>query len=155
MRGGASPEIEQVSFEQSLDGINYTPLGHGTRISGGWQLTGLSLPPGQNFCVRARGRAVGGIANGSSGLIECVKQFYLLSSRAMPRMVPGNGAFQFQFRNMNDTRFYVLATTNTLLPVANWQAIGSPINLGGGFYQFTDLSATNYPCRFYQLKLAE
>jgi hypothetical protein len=27
----------------SKDGVNYTPLGEGTRITGGWQLTGLSL----------------------------------------------------------------------------------------------------------------
>src|SRR5262249_37190834 len=42
-RSGASPEVDRVTFEQSSDGVSYTPLGSGTRISGGWQLTGL--PP--------------------------------------------------------------------------------------------------------------
>jgi hypothetical protein len=45
LRGGSSPEADWVSFEQSLDaGVSWTHLGYGTRISGGWELTGLSLP---------------------------------------------------------------------------------------------------------------
>lgn len=64
-----------MTFEQSLDGSNYVVLGSATRISGGWQITGLSLPAGENFHVRARGRASGGYEHGSSGLIESVAQF--------------------------------------------------------------------------------
>jgi len=75
-RSGSAPEIEQVTFEASTDGVNYTLLGGAERVSGGWQLTGLSLPPDQNFLLRARGRATGGNLNGSSGLIESVGQFF-------------------------------------------------------------------------------
>ena len=68
LRGGTAPETTQVSFELSSDGTNWTLLGSGTRISGGWELTGLSLPA--NGTIRARARTTGGNYNGSSGLVE-------------------------------------------------------------------------------------
>jgi uncharacterized delta-60 repeat protein len=75
-RGGAGPELSQVTFELSTDGgSSYTMLGTGTRIgtSASWQLPGLSLPPSGQF--RARGRTVGCYFSGSSGLIEQVASF--------------------------------------------------------------------------------
>ncbi len=76
LRGGAAPEVGPVTFELSTDGgSTFTSLGNGARIVGGWELTGLSLPvSGQ---IRARGRTMGGIQNGSSGLIEAVSAFAL------------------------------------------------------------------------------
>ena len=74
LRGGASPETHQVAFELSTDGgTNYTYLGAGARISGGWELTGLSLPP--SGTIRARGRTSGGVNNGSSGLVEATASY--------------------------------------------------------------------------------
>jgi uncharacterized delta-60 repeat protein len=44
-RGGTAPEAFSVRFELSNDGgITWATLGDGTRIAGGWQITGLSLP---------------------------------------------------------------------------------------------------------------
>ena len=69
LRGGSAPEIGWSRFEISTDeGTNWTLLGMGTRIAGGWQLTGLNLP-GEAF-IRARGSVAGGYSNGSNGLIE-------------------------------------------------------------------------------------
>ncbi len=57
LRGGSSPEADWVSFEQSLDaGVSWTHLGFGTRIGGGWELTGLSLPAGAQLRGLARTR---------------------------------------------------------------------------------------------------
>lgn len=56
LRGGAAPEILHVRFENSPDGLAWTPLGAGTRISGGWELTGLNLS-GSGY-LRAHGRPV-------------------------------------------------------------------------------------------------
>jgi len=69
LRGGAGPEVTSVSFEVSQnDGASWNAAGIGSRITGGWELTGLSLPP--TGLLRARGHSTGGYANGSSGLME-------------------------------------------------------------------------------------
>ena len=73
LRGGASPETVEVTFELSTDGGGtWIPLGAGarSRLVTGWELTGLSLPgSGQ---VRGRARNTGGYSNCSSGLVETV-----------------------------------------------------------------------------------
>lgn len=74
LRGGSSPEAQSVRFELSIDGgANYTVLGAGTRIAGGWELTGLSLPT--NGRIRAQARVVGGIDGAGSGIVETVTSF--------------------------------------------------------------------------------
>lgn len=72
---GAAPAMELVTFELSTDGTNWTPLGVGTRPTPpvGWQLAGLSLPA--SGTIRARGHTLGGIYNGSGGLIEELMPF--------------------------------------------------------------------------------
>ncbi|MCX6874767.1 MAG: choice-of-anchor D domain-containing protein [Verrucomicrobia bacterium] len=76
LRGGTAPEIEQVTFDLSVDGgVTWAPLGIGTRIGGGWAGTGLSLPA--SGLIRAQGRATGGMNNGSSGLVEQVSSYLL------------------------------------------------------------------------------
>lgn len=57
LRGGTSPEAWRTTFEHSVDDLNWTSLGSGTRISGGWQLMGASVPLGST--IRARGYVVG------------------------------------------------------------------------------------------------
>jgi uncharacterized delta-60 repeat protein len=59
MRGGSSPEVTRVTFESTLDGETWTLLGHGTRIPGGWELSGLTVPGAA--VVRARGFVRGSI----------------------------------------------------------------------------------------------
>jgi uncharacterized delta-60 repeat protein len=67
MRGGSTPETEWVEFELSTDGgATYTTLGEGSRITSGWELTGLNLPAAGK--LRASARIRGGIYAGSSGL---------------------------------------------------------------------------------------
>jgi uncharacterized delta-60 repeat protein len=70
-RGGAAPDTNQVTFEQSLDnGATWTLLGQGARIAGtaDWEITGITLDAGAK--VRATGRTRGGSFDGSSGLIR-------------------------------------------------------------------------------------
>jgi uncharacterized delta-60 repeat protein len=74
LRSGTAPEVVQVSFELSTNsGSAWTQLGDALRINGGWQLTGITLPQGGQ--IRARGRVVGGMCNGSSGRIELVAAY--------------------------------------------------------------------------------
>ena len=77
MRSGAGPELWRAIFEESSDGTNWSSLGEGIRISGGWRITGLSLPRNQKHYVRGRGHAVGGVFNASGSLIESVRNIYL------------------------------------------------------------------------------
>ncbi|MSU62580.1 MAG: hypothetical protein EXS31_09310 [Pedosphaera sp.] len=72
LRGGASPEAQAVTFELSTDGgAKWAPLGGGIRITGGWELGGLSLPA--SGLVRARARVTNG--DWSSGIVEAVAAF--------------------------------------------------------------------------------
>jgi len=58
MRGGANPEISHATFSHSTNGLIWRDLGPVTRIPGGWQKSGVSLPAGAT--LRARGQVVGG-----------------------------------------------------------------------------------------------
>ena len=73
MRGGSSPQFAQVTFEYSTDNANYTPLGNGTADGRNWSLTGLNLPTGQNFYIRARGYYSTGLFVGSGSIAESVR----------------------------------------------------------------------------------
>lgn len=79
MRGATSPEVGRVVFEHSIDGITWTVLGDGSRISGGWEFIGEPLPGGQNYYIRALGYASGGYGNASGSLYESVGRFYIKS----------------------------------------------------------------------------
>jgi uncharacterized delta-60 repeat protein len=73
-RSGSATLIRQVTFDLSTDsGVTWTPLGAGTRNSGGWELSGQSLPA--SGMLRARGRTSGGRNNGSEGILEQVAAF--------------------------------------------------------------------------------
>ena len=87
LRGGAAPEVEQVSFEISTNGgVGWSLLGPGTRIPGGWELAGLNLTGIGS--IRARGRTSGG-ANNSSGLVESVAAFPIVPSLSIARSDAG------------------------------------------------------------------
>lgn len=60
----------------------------------------------------------------------------------------GNGAFQFAYSNSDNRTYNVFASTN----LVNWGAIGGAAQISPGLFQFTDLTATNIPQRFYQLR---
>ena len=154
LRGGASPEAQYVTFELSTDGgATWSALGTGTRILGGWELTGLSLPDSGK--VRARARVTGGQYNGSSGLVETVATYSLSSVPSVRLTSPtllSNGAFQFGFTNLSGIPFTALATTNLTLPSSNWTVLGTATEIFPGQFQFTDSAATNFPWRFYQIR---
>jgi uncharacterized delta-60 repeat protein len=68
-RGGSSPQFARVTFEFSTDNVNFTPLGNATPAGSNWVLTGLNLPTGQNFIIRARGFYGSGNDNGSGSVL--------------------------------------------------------------------------------------
>ncbi|HMZ79390.1 MAG TPA: hypothetical protein PLL06_06805, partial [Acidobacteriota bacterium] len=88
-RSGNGPDVWRTYFELSTNGgATYSLLGQGTRIgtSTNWQLTGLNLPIGNSFLVRARGFTISGETNGSGGLIQQIQE----SALGRPDL-PGKG----------------------------------------------------------------
>ncbi len=70
-RGGSSPETHAVTLETSTNGgAAWSAPAAGTRITGGWEFTGLTLP--SSGMVRLRARTAGGYNNGTAGLVETV-----------------------------------------------------------------------------------
>jgi uncharacterized delta-60 repeat protein len=57
LRGGTSPEVWRTTFEICTNGVDWINPGAGTRITGGWQRTGLNYPT--NAIIRARGFVCG------------------------------------------------------------------------------------------------
>jgi len=63
-----------------------------------------------------------------------------------------NGAFQFSFIGTPGASFTALATTNLSLSLSNWTPLGMPAEISPGYFQFTDLQATQNPQRFYRVR---
>jgi len=144
LRHGTSPEVWHTNFEFSTNNVDWVSLGEGTRISGGWQLTGLSAPPNSN--IRARGLVTGGEYNGSSWFVE---------STTRPIILVNDGNFgirsnQFGF-NISATigqTFVVEASTN----LTDWNAIVTNTSGMGPTY-FSDSDVTIFPSRLYRVRL--
>jgi hypothetical protein len=66
--------------------------------------------------------------------------------------LPG-GAFQFSFPFTPGATCTALAATNPTLPLSNWSELGGVPEISPGQFQFTDSAATNYPQRFYGVRL--
>ncbi|MEO8361716.1 MAG: putative Ig domain-containing protein, partial [Vicinamibacteria bacterium] len=76
-RGGSSVQFNRVTFESSPNNVTYTALGAGTPSGSDWTLTGLSLPTGSTFYIRARGYYRSGYHGGSESASESVQSFVL------------------------------------------------------------------------------
>jgi hypothetical protein len=63
------------------------------------------------------------------------------------------GQFSFRFTGNPSGSYSVLATTNLILPLADWTVLGSATLISSDLFQYVDTHATNYPQRFYQLRV--
>jgi hypothetical protein len=59
------------------------------------------------------------------------------------------GTSQLNFSGVNDLPYAIWASTDLL----DWSQIGIASQPSAGAFQFNDLAATNYPARFYQVRL--
>ena len=87
MRSGAGPEVEYVIFEAWIEGGSaFIPLGTGTRIDGGWRLSGLplTLPRQHNLWIVARGYYDTGLCGGSASSVWSVRYAYLGYTTYLP-----------------------------------------------------------------------
>jgi hypothetical protein len=148
LRGGTGAEFGRTTFEACTNGADWASLGDGSRIAGGWQLSGLSLPP--ETPIRARGFLTGGANNGSSWYAETT-----LSLRQAPRIIADDSAFGFK---SNHFSFNVTAIPSQTIVIeassnlANWSAVYTNTFSGNTFY-FTDSSAAFRVAQFYRARL--
>ncbi|HEX2747486.1 MAG TPA: PKD domain-containing protein, partial [Verrucomicrobiales bacterium] len=111
-RGGACPELEQVTFDLSTNaGTNWSPLGAGTRIQGGWLYTGASLP--QAGLIRGRGRTMSGHHNGARGMVEAVSPILVQAIR-----IQGTQTYTENFNSLGT----VNAPWTDNFPLPGWYA---------------------------------
>jgi uncharacterized delta-60 repeat protein len=72
LRNGTLPDAAFVDFAMSTNGVTYTPLGDGTRLVGGWRVTGASLPVNPNLTLRMRAHYPTGQDGASGSMIEWI-----------------------------------------------------------------------------------
>lgn len=71
IREGSAPEVASVLVEAAAaPGDPFLPLGVASRMSRGWRLSGVSLPPGGQ--VRARAQVLHASQPGSVGQLDCI-----------------------------------------------------------------------------------
>jgi uncharacterized delta-60 repeat protein len=140
MRGGTSPEIFNVSFEYTTNDRDWVSVGAGSRIPGGWQLSGLSLSAGVN--VRARGFSTGGYYNGSAWPVESFMR-PVISAVGFR-----TNKFGFNVSGIGSQTVVVDASTN----LADWGTL-TVRPLTNGFLYINDPASPGYPQRFYRVRL--
>jgi len=147
LRGGASPEVWRATFESSTDGVNWSYLGDGVRVSGGWQLTSVLMSTNTN--IRARGFVVGGRLNGSCWFVESV---YPL---AAPQFVTGDGKLgccSNQFGCSVGGTEGSTAVIDDTSDFLNWTPVVTNLLYSAPLY-ITDPSSTNFSRKFYRVRL--
>jgi uncharacterized delta-60 repeat protein len=146
-RGGPSPEVWRTTFETSTDGTNWTSLGDGSRISGGWQITGVTLPAGGK--IRARGWTTGGAYNSSSWFVESrLPILPLIITDDASFGVDANQMFGFNVNAPPGSTVAVDASTN----LVNWQGVQTNVMDPSGQFLFHDSDSGQYANRFYRAR---
>jgi uncharacterized delta-60 repeat protein len=152
LRGGSSPEVWYSTFEVSTDNINWTMLGSGSRIPGGWQLSGVPIPTGAT--IRARGFFSTGAGNSSSSLVETVLP---PGGLAPPLLILNDGHFGFGASGFG---FDVSGAAGQVVAVdgssnlVNWLPLQTN-TFGAGPWYFSDPGAKAKGRQFYRARLVQ
>jgi uncharacterized delta-60 repeat protein len=150
LRGGTSPEVWRTTFDCSTNGTDWMTLGAGTRIAGGWQLSGVPLP--SDGTIRARGHVTGGQNNASSWFVEST-----LSIVAPPSVTILVGDGNFGFR-ANQFGFSLSGSAEQVLVIegstnlVNWLPLQTN-TLGSNPLYFSDPGSSGMSYRFYRARL--
>lgn len=138
LRGGVSPEVYRTSFESSTDGVNWTNLGVGARIVGGWQCTNVSVPNNAN--LRAR------------GFVSRGRSEWFVENTTRPTISLNDGNFGFR---SNQFGFHVggnpgqVVVVEVSMNMSNWIPVATN-TLGSGPVYFSDPDSTTSASRLYR-----
>lgn len=151
LRGGTAPEVWRTTFEVSTNGTDWTSLGAGTRISGGWLRSGVTASP--SAAIRARGFVTGGRYNGSTWFVESVLPG---NAQPAPTILTGDGGlgfhtnrFGFNVRAATGQAVVIEASTNML----NWVPLQTNVTTSLGQIIFSDAQSGLFPHRLYRARL--
>ena len=149
LRAGTTPEVWRTTFETSNDGTNWTSVGPGSRITGGWGLSGLALSA--NSWIRARGFTTGGYYTSSGWFVENVAR--VLAPPVILVNDPGFGvrSNQFDFNVSAVPGQVVIIEASTDL--ANWAPIQTNVVTSLALVTFTDWQTGLFLHRFYRVRL--
>jgi uncharacterized delta-60 repeat protein len=149
LRGGTSPEVWRTTFDYSTNGVDWTSLGMGTRIAGGWQLTGVSLAT--NSIVRARGHTTGGYGNSSSWFVESLLSIGAPTVAPMLSVESMKGpSLCFKLTGGTNAQYAVETATNSPLAEESWQpVITLTLTNGWGLFDWTNVGESG---RFFRAK---
>jgi uncharacterized delta-60 repeat protein len=136
-RSGAGPGVSDVVFELSKNGTAYAPLGPGARVTGGWQITGVSLSLNLNVFVRARGTNPAN-ADSARSVVETVRRVYLRSPLSAPFIAD---APDDAIVTVHTPASFTVAATGLPAPSFRWEwevfngdeLAWEPVPLGGPF----------------------
>ncbi len=145
LRGGTSPEVWRTTFEYSTNYTDWTSLGAGARINGGWRIAAAGLPP--NAGVRARG-FVGAVK--ASWFVETI-----LAPRTPPSIVTDDNSFGIRSGRFGFNLVGVAGQTVVIEAspdLAGWTPLATN-TLGPGPWYFSDEAWTNSRSRFYRARL--
>jgi sugar lactone lactonase YvrE len=62
------------------------------------------------------------------------------------------GSFQFAFSNNQGATFSVVASTNLLVPLTNWNVVGTATNTAPGLFQFAIPTTNTEPRKFFRVR---
>jgi uncharacterized delta-60 repeat protein len=149
-RAGTGPEVWRATFEVSTNGNNWSVLGVGERVSGGWQLSGVVLST--NASIRARGFVQGGVHNGSAWFAE---ETMAVDPRTPPIIVVDGSSFGIVSNRFGFTVNRLLGQTvavESTLDLKNWTPLVTNAIANGGFY-FSEPVSAGSPGRFFRAGL--
>jgi uncharacterized delta-60 repeat protein len=149
LREGSSPEVWRTTFDYTTDGVLWTALGEGNRVSGGWERTPSIVPV--DATVRARGFVTGGQYNGSGWYVES-----LLTNTIPPAVGPvfavelvSGSLIRFKLTGETNAS-YAVQTASILPPPGGWQPV-TTLTLTNGWGTF-DWTNTGEPARFFRAR---
>jgi hypothetical protein len=148
LRGGAAPEVWRTVFDVSIDGTNWTRLGPGVRIDGGWQREDLIAAPGA--FIRARG-FVSGAENSSGWFVEKTLR---VPGPPPLRILVDEPSFGMQSGSFGFTVSGLAGGTvvvETSPDMAGWTPVATNANFSGS-YLFTDSQRANSR-KFYRARV--
>lgn len=144
-RGGSAPEVTQAAFQISTDGgVNWSALGIGERVAGGWRVTGASLPA--SGIVRALAFPAGGSIVAQSQAFSGLPVFTITTSLSPATYNPGfviagapppaTGAITGDGNRAAGSAVTLVATPIAGYDFVNWTENGTPVSSTAS-YTFT------------------